>query len=536
MAVAVVTVAVFWPVLGNSFVDLYDDGPYVLQNARVRAGLTSESVAWALTAVHVHNWHPLTWISHMADVQFFGLDPWGHHLTSVLLHGVNAGLVVLVFHALGVPAAAAAFAGAFFGLHPLRLESVAWVAERKDVLSGLLFFVSILAWVRHARSGNRAAYVTSVLAFALGLLAKPMLVTLPAVLLLLDLWPLSRMRMEWSLEARESWKAGAIRLAPFAALSLVVAIITIQAQGGTGSFASGRDLSLGQRIANASTSVFAYLGRMAWPTDLSVFYPHPRRPFLDPTGLAAMAGVIGISLAAVTAWRRAPWLLVGWAWYLVMLLPVLGVLQVGSQGMADRYTYLPGVGILLAGTWAVLAVLRRFPNLAVRATVGAAATAAILGLAFTTRAGAPSWKDSETLFTSARAATGTNALASNALGTIAAGRGQFERAEWFFRESIVADPSFGIPRQNLAAMLLQQGRIAEGWPMALEAVRLDPSNARAHYVVGVGHEMQGRLLEAAAAYEEALRRMPEHGLARRRLAEVRAAAASPARGVEGVRP
>jgi hypothetical protein len=410
------------------------------------------------------------------------------------------------------------------------------VAERKDVLSGLLFFVSILAWVRHARSGNRAAYVASVLAFALGLLAKPMLVTLPAVLLLLDLWPLSRMRMERSPEARESRKAEAIRLAPFAALSLVVAIITIQAQGGTGSFASGRDLSLGQRIANASMSVFAYLGRMAWPTDLSVFYPHPRRPFLNPTCLAAMAGVIGISLAAVTAWRRAPWLLVGWAWYLVMLLPVLGVLQVGNQGMADRYTYLPGVGILLAGTWAVLAVLRRFPKLAVRATVGAAAAAAILGLAFTTRAGAPSWKDSETLFTSARAATGTNALASNALGTIAAGRGQFEQAEWFFRESIVADPSFGIPRQNLAAMLLQQGRIAEGWPMALEAVRLDPSNARAHYVVGVGHEMQGRLLEAAAAYEEALRMMPEHGLARRRLAEVRAAAASPARGVEGVRP
>jgi tetratricopeptide (TPR) repeat protein len=270
--------------------------------------------------------------------------------------------------------------------------------------------------------------------------------------------------------------------------------------------------------------------------DLSVFYPHPRRAFLDPVSLAAIAGVIGTSFGAVAAWRKAPWLLVGWAWYLVMLLPVLGILQVGNQGMADRYTYLPGVGILLAGTWSAWAIIRGFPTLAVRAAATVAATAAILGLAFATRAGVPFWKDSEALFTNARAATGSNALASNALGTIAAGRGQFERAEWFFRESIAADPSFGIPRQNLAAMLLQQGRIAEGWPMALEAVRLDPSNARAHYVVGVGHEMQGRLAEAAAAYEDALRRMPEHGLARRRLAEVRAAMGSPARATKGTHP
>jgi predicted Zn-dependent protease len=202
--------------------------------------------------------------------------------------------------------------------------------------------------------------------------------------------------------------------------------------------------------------------------------------------------------------------------------------------MADRYTYLPGLGVLVALTWTVLALARRIPGRAFRIASGAVVAAAALALALATRAGIPTWKDSEALFTSARDATGRNALASNALGTIAAGRGQLERAEWFFRESIAADPSFGVPRQNLAALLLQQGRLDEGWPMALEAVRLDPANARAHYVVGVGLEMQGRLPEAAAAYSEALRRAPGHALARRRLDEVRARMGSTVPGPGGV--
>ena len=532
--VAIATALVFWPVLGNSFVDLYDDGPYVLQNPAVRQGLSADGLAWAMVSVHVHNWHPLTWISHMVDVQLFGVDPWGHHLTSVLLHAANAGLVVLLFFALGAPVFAAAMAGALFGLHPLRLESVAWVAERKDVLSGLLFLLSVLAWVRHARRPSPLAYGASLAAFALGLLAKPMLVTLPAVLLLLDLWPLGRVRPGWDRVARAAWREEARRLAPFAALAVGAAAITLLAQGSSGSFVAGRDLSLGQRLANGATSIFAYLGKMAWPAGLSVYYPHLRRELFTAGPLLASAGVLAVSGGAVAAWRRAPWLAIGWAWYVAMLVPVLGIVQVGNQSMADRYTYLPGLGVLVAATWTGLAVARRIPGRAARVASGAVVVAAVLALALATRGGIPTWKDSEALFTSARDATGRNALASNALGTIAAGRGQLERAEWFFRESIAADPSFGVPRQNLSAMLLQQGRIDEGWPMALEAVRLDPSNARAHYVVGVGLEMQGRLPEAAAAYEETLRRSPSHALARRRLDEVRARMASPVPEPEGV--
>jgi len=522
-AVALATLVVFWPVLGNSFIDLYDDGPYVLQNPAVRGGLGSGGIAWALTAVHSHNWHPLTWISHMADVQFFGLDPWGHHLTSVLLHAVNAGLVVLLFVALGAPVGAALAAGGVFGLHPLRLESVAWVAERKDVLSGFFFLLSLLAWVRNARRPSRKAYAVSLGAFALGLLSKPMVVTLPAILVLVDLWPIAQVRIAVDPGARVAWRQEAIRLAPFAGLSVAVAAITVLGQGASGSFVAAQGLSFGQRIANAATSVFAYLGKMAWPANLAVYYPHPHQELLQPIPLLALAGILAVTVATVVAWRRAPWLLVGWGWYLVMLLPVLGILQVGNQAMADRYTYLPGLGILLAVTWTYVAVWNRASSRATRLVAGGAVAVIVLSLASGTRAGIPAWKDSESLFLASRESTGRNALASNGLGAIAAGRGQFDRAEFHFRESIAADPGFPVPWQNLAALLLQQGRAAEGFPVALEAVRLDPGNPKAHYAVGVAFEIQGRLPEAAAAYEEALRRMPEHAMARRRLAEVRAA-------------
>jgi hypothetical protein len=522
-AVVLATTVVFWPVLGNSFIDLYDDGPYVLQNPAVKGGLGANGIAWAMTAVHSHNWHPLTWISHMVDVQLFGLDPWGHHLTSVLLHSVNAGLVVLLFLALGAPVGAALVAGCVFGLHPLRLESVAWVAERKDVLSGFFFLLSVLAWVRNAKQPSRLAYALSLGAFALGLLSKPMVVTLPAILLLLDLWPLGRVRLATDPEARSAWKGELTRLLPFVLLSLAAAVVTVLGQGSSGSFVAAQGLSLGQRVANAATSVFGYLGKAVWPSGLSVYYPHPRRELLEPIPVMALFGVLAVSAGTVAAWRRAPWLLVGWCWYLVMLLPVLGLLQVGNQAMADRYTYLPGLGLLIAVTWTCVAGWNRIRTRAMRFAALGGVAVAVVALASVTRAGIPEWKDSEALFLAARQATGRNALASNALGTIEAGRGRLDRAEAYFRESIAADAGFPVPWQNLAALLLQQGRVAEGFPVALEAVRLDPGNPKAHYAVGVAFEIQGRLPEAATAYEETLRRMPEHAMARRRLAEVRAA-------------
>ena len=527
LAVAFATAVVYWPATANSFIDLYDDGPYVLQNAKVRGGLTADGIAWAFTAVHVHNWHPLTWLSHMTDVQLFGLDPAGHHRTGVLLHAANAGLVVLLFAALGAPVLAAALAGAFFGLHPLRLQSVAWVAERKDVLSGLFFFLALLAWVRHARKPGRGPYLAALGSFALGLLAKPMLVTMPALLLLLDLWPLGRVGFGRGAEVRGRWRRELIELAPFAALSLAVAAITVLAQGSTGSFSVADDITLGQRVANAATSVFSYVAKTAWPADLSVFYPHPRRELLSLVALAALAGFAGVTAGAFAAWRRAPWLLVGWLWYLAMLVPVIGIFQVGRQGMADRYTYLPTVGLLLAATWSLVGLVERASSRNFRIGTAVASFAAVVALAVATREGIGAWKNSETLFLRARSATGANALASNALATIAAVRGQFDEAERLFHEAIAADPRFGVPRQNLASMLLSQGRMEEGWQHAVEAVRIDPSNGRAHYALGVGLEMQGRLAEAAAAYEETLRRMPGHEGARRRLVEVRAALGSP---------
>jgi hypothetical protein len=535
LAVALVTFAVHSPALGNGFIDLYDDGPYVLQNPEVLRGLSWEGMTWAFRSVHVHNWHPLTWLSHMADVSLFGIDPRGHHLTSVALHSANAALVAVLFGLLGLPPVAAGLAGALFGVHPLRLQSVAWIAERKDVLSGLLALGALCAWVLYRRRESRPFLALALILFGMGLLAKPMVVTLPAVLLLLDAWPLGRVAL--SGEGRVgTWRREALLLAPFVALSVGVAVVTYLAQGSTGSFVADDELPLGMRIANAATSTFGYVWKSIWPADLSVFYPHPRRPLDSPASLAALAGVAGITGGAALLWRRAPWLLVGWLWYLAMLFPVLGLLQAGRQGMADRYTYLPSIGLLFAATWGLVVLARRLPWPIGPAAVAMASAAAVLGLAAVTLVRVDDWRDSETLFNRALQATGPNSIASNALGTIAGRRGDLRAAEGHFRAAIEADPRNGIPRQNLAALLMALGQYDESRLQAAVAIRLDPSNALSHYVLGLGMEQQGSFPEAAASYERALRLRPDLVKAAIRLGEVRAAMGLPPGAPQAPRP
>jgi protein O-mannosyl-transferase len=535
VAAGVATLAVHWPAVGNGFIDLYDDGPYVLQNQEVLGGLSWHGLAWAVRAVHVHNWHPLTWLSHMADVSLFGLDARGHHLTSLLLHAANASLVAILFGVLGAPPLAAGLAAAFFGFHPLRLESVAWIAERKDVLSGFFALTALIAWIRYRRSGGRSLHVLALCLFGLGLLAKPMLVTLPAVILLLDAWPLRKVPMSGP-DRAPTWRREAVDLAPFFALALAVSIATVASQGSTGSIVASDELPLGMRIANAATSVFAYAWKTAWPSDLSIFYPHPRQALNSPVALVALAGLAAITAGGVGLARRAPWLLLGWLWYLAMLLPVLGLIQAGRQGMADRYTYLPTLGLLLAVTWTLVALSRRLDRAWVTSIMACAGAAACVALAVATREGVGAWRDSETLFLHAVRATGPNSIASNSLGTIAGRRGDLARAAAHFRDAIAADPLNGIPRQNLAALLIVLGQFDESRFQAAEAVRLDPSNALSHYILGLGLEQQGRLPEAAAAYEAALRIRPDLVKAQVRLGEVRSAMGLPPRGTGGAHP
>ena len=509
------TLSVFTPALGNGFIDVYDDGPYVLGNEMVRRGLTPSGVAWAFRSFELHNWHPLTWLSHMADVDLFGIAPAGHHLTSVLLHSANAALAVLLFASLGAGPALAGILAALFALHPLRVQSVAWVAERKDVLAAFFGLLALLAYLRHARRGGAGALALALFAFALGLLSKPSLVPLPIVLLLLDYWPLGR------LGPRE--RRGAIReKIPFALLSAASAAVTLAAQWSTGAVVAGSEIPFAIRLGNAAVSVWAYLAKLVWPAGLAVYYPHPGSSLSVPLAVAAGVALVGATSGVLAASRRAPWLAVGWLWYLALLLPVLGVVQVGRQAMADRYTYLPTLGILLAAGFTAAEVARRAPALASWALSGAGVAAAAL-LAVATRGEIRMWKDSATLFGRAMAVTERNSVAANALGVLEAREGRVITAVALYEQAVSFDPRSGTAQQNLAAALLALDRDVEAWPHALEAVQLEPRNPQARLVLGMALESVGRAAEAESEYQAALAIEPRYGEALRRLERLRSA-------------
>jgi tetratricopeptide (TPR) repeat protein len=519
LAAVLVTLAVFAPAVGNGFIDLYDDGPYLLDNAVVKRGLTLEGIGWAFTRAHSNNWHPLTWMSHMLDVELFGLDPRGHHLGNVLLHAANAGLVVLLLVSLGLGPVTAALAGLAFGVHPLRVQSVAWVAERKDVLSALFGLLTLLAYLRWARRPTKGGYLAALGLFVLGLLSKPMLVTLPAVMLLLDWWPLDRLGTRAAGEG--GWRRVVVEKLPFFGLATLAVIPTLLAQ--RAATAQGGRWPIGIRLGNAAVSAVSYLGKLAWPRDLAVFYPHPGEGLSTVAAVAAAAALAVITVAAILFARRAAWLLMGWLWYLGMLLPVSGILQAGAQGMADRYTYLPAIGLLLVLAAGAEALLRRVPARQLRFALGGAALLAVAALALATRAEVEVWRDSRTLFRRAYAVTGPNAVAANALGILAAREGRLDEALRLYQEAVAADPDFAVARQNLAAILLATGRGAEALPHAAAAVRLDPRNPQSRYVLGGALESRGLLPEAASEYEAALALAPGYERARQRLAVVRAA-------------
>jgi hypothetical protein len=341
-----ITWLVFGQTLRHDFVNV-DDTEYVLKNVEVARGLTSEGAVWAFTHFHVSNWHPLTWISHMLDCQFFGLSPGGHHLTNVLLHMATAICLFLVLRQMTAALWRSAFVAAVFAIHPLRVESVAWVAERKDVLSGLFFVLTIGAYVRYARRPSRAGYAAVTVLFALGLMCKPMLVTLPFVLLLLDYWPLNRVGNRNFLQVLRRL---VLEKLPLFALAAASGLVTLFAQKGViQPFAS---ISFPVRAANAFISYVAYLRQLFWPSNLAALYPFPSGGIVVP-GILSLILLAGISLGVFVLRRRYPYLVTGWLWYLIMLGPVIGILQVGIQARADRYTYLPQIGLYVLLAWAV---------------------------------------------------------------------------------------------------------------------------------------------------------------------------------------
>jgi thioredoxin-like negative regulator of GroEL len=491
------TVVAYSRVAGNSFIGL-DDDDYVTENLRVQAGLGWNGLAWAFTTTHAANWHPLTWLSHMLDVELFGLRAWGHHLSSLAIHVAST---LLLFHLLRRMTSAlwpSAFVAAVFALHPLHVESVAWVAERKDVLSAFLWLLTTLAYVRWVESPSARRYAAVLLLYALGLLTKPMLVTLPFTLLLLDFWPLRRTDPPARLLREKS---------PLFALAAVSCAVTFLVQRSGGAMQLTDSIPFGLRVQNALLACFAYLEKSIAPFRLSVFYPHPGGTLSIGVVLLAALGLAGATGLALRRARTSPWLAVGWLWFLGTLVPVIGLVQVGSQAMADRYTYVPMIGLSIAVAFAGAEIVPRFPS--TLAPIAAAAGVLVLGWTALTWRQVGFWRDDTALFGHALELAPENYLARGVLGVDHLRAGRLPEAERELRESLRLRPGFALGHANLGAALERQGRAEEAEREYAIALQLSPNLAEAHQNLGRLLGVQGRTDLAIEHLEAALRSSPD---------------------------
>jgi tetratricopeptide (TPR) repeat protein len=561
---AIVWIA-FGQALGNEFVG-YDDHRYVVQNPRVTNGLALGGIQWAFTHVHASNWHPLTTISHMLDCQLYGLQPWGHHLTNILLQAAAAVLLFLALRNLTGDLWPSLFVAAIFAVHPLRVESVAWVSERKDVLSGVFFMLVLWAYARYARGNAHSSfwYITVAVLFALGLMCKPTLVTLPFVLLLLDYWPLGRTQRsssgargitasKWQ-QRRDTWPRLVIEKLPLFVLSAASCAATVVAQK------QALDLSLkpplAERVGNALVSYAMYLGQMIWPARLAVLYPYPEGNLKVPQVILALLLLLIIS-AAFFLWRRKyPFLLIGWLWYLGMLVPMIGIVQVGSQVRADRYTYLPQIGLYLLVAWGATELFHRWR----RTRKILAITAVLIIMALTTRSYLQTsyWRDTETLWKHAIASTSNNYIAHTNLAETLSQSGRFaeaiaecekalkikpdlaaahnnlgsalqqntqsgdgargqdravDEAIEHFRKALQIKPDFTQARSNLGNTLLQKGQVDEAIAQFQKTLEMEPNYAEGEFSLGKAFLQKREVNEAIAHYQKALEINPDYAKA-----------------------
>ncbi len=484
---ALVAVAVALPMAGvlqNGFIN-YDDPLYVTENPHVLGGLSAEGFRWAWTATRASNWHPLTWLSHMLDVELYGVGwPGGHHFSSLLLHAANSALLFVVLAQMTGSRGRAVLVALLFGLHPLHVESVAWVAERKDVLSTLFFFATLWAYIRYVRQPGWGRYLAVTALLALGLMAKPMLVTLPLVLLLLDYWPLARLRgvAQWH-PSMAPLQSGAWRLisekAPLLVLVAASSVVTYLVQQAGGAMSTIERMPLDARLGNAVVTYATYLGRTIWPVELAVFYPHSRSVPPTAVWLASVAVLVVISVVAIALRRSKPYLIVGWLWYLGTLVPVIGLVQVGLQASADRYTYVPLVGILIAGVWLVADTLARF---AMGHRAARLVSVLVVGLCVVLTARQIAvWRDSETLFVHALAATNVdrNYVAHHQLGAHYIEAPDPERARQHFAQAVAIEPGSMTARKGMALALRLLARPADAAAEYRAIIELVPDDGDA---------------------------------------------------------
>jgi len=509
----------FSPILNNDFVN-YDDGDYVTANPHVRQGMSLDTVVWAFGASSASNWHPLTWLSHALDCEFYDLKPWGHHLTSVLLHAANAALVFLLLQGLTGAVWRSAAAAALFGIHPAHVESVAWVSERKDVLSTFFLLLTLLAYLQYVRTlgppdSRRKFWFRLTLAlFVMGLMSKPMLVTLPFLLLLLDYWPLARVSRPLgdvgapATAEQSTWRQLVVEKTPFFLAAAISCVVTYIVQNQGGAMRSMADLPLSARIANALVAYSRYLAELFFPARLSVYYPYPANGHWPGWQVALAALSLGfVSLPAIAVRRKRPYLTIGWLWFLGTLVPVIGLVQVGVQSMADRYTYIPSIGAFLALVWGVAELLgegRRYRPFA----WALAAVVSVICLPLTWRQ-IGYWKNGETLFRRALVVTGENCLPRYLLGDALFKQGRLEQAGEEFKKSINLRPNFADPHNDLGMIYSRENRHAEAVNQFETAIQAQAGYAPAHYNLGLEFMTAGRLDDALRQFEEAVRLKPD---------------------------
>jgi Flp pilus assembly protein TadD len=537
LAVALLLGGLVWFVFGQTFRHEFinfDDGDYVFKNRQVTRGLTLDGVVWAFTHVHAGNWHPLTWISHMLDCQLFGLQPAGHHLTSVVIHGMTS---VLLFLALGKMTGStwrSAFVAAVFAIHPLHVESVAWVSERKDELSALFFVLTLLAYVRYVRRGGFLRYATVMVVFALGLMCKQMLVTLPVVLLLLDYWPLRCFDQKGATLGRLI-----VEKVPLLVMAAGAGVATIFAQGAAVQPIARFPFLL--RLGNAVVAYVDYLRQTFWPVNLAIFYPWEAARINLPNVGVALLILVAVTVTVLLL-RRRGYTVTGWFWFLIMLGPVIGIIQVGNQARADRYTYLPQIGLAILFAWAAADMFGRWR--AGRYGLAVLAIAIVAPLAWVARAQTAFWRDSEQLWSHALASTTANTVAEENLAQALYQHGKVDQALFHLDKALRIEPNDAIahgalgailmrePQQQREALahlqrsveiypnqpavqsalgvaLLEAGKPEESLKHLQTAIALDPNDSDAHFNLGNTflHLMQPK--EAVAEYEQAFQMNPK---------------------------
>lgn len=489
----IATISIYWQAHDYQFVD-FDDREYVSDNVTVQNGLTAEGFAWAFTAAHSANWHPLTWLTHMLDVQLFGMAAGMHHLSNLLYHLINAFLLYLVLNRMTGAIWKSAFVAAVFALHPMNAETVLWISQRKTLLGTLFWMLTLWYYTGYVKKRFRRDYLLALLFYIMGLLLKPMLVTLPFALLLLDYWPLSRMEKEGLLPLL-------LEKLPLFGLSAISSVLTFFVQQSAGAVAQLSLYTISMRFQNALVAYVGYIKNMLWPVNLSAYYPYPESFSLWQTGMASLI-LVCMTAFAVREWRRRPWIIVGWLWFLGNLFPMIGIVQVGSQSMADRYFYVSGIGLFLILSWTVSGLLTGKVKEIILAGISFAVISAVMTVSW---AQAHHWENSRTLYHRIITVSPGSDMGYFGLGVALAERGKYEASIPFYREALRLNPEHVRAKLNLGAALMEAGHLSEALHHFKSLLSKMPNNAELRNNLGITFSKMGRARKSVVQFRHALR-------------------------------